>query len=315
MPRISDQHLSGYVACSPKKICNDALVAQRLKRVPSIEKKLVKNLGMQLARMQDIGGLRTVVDTPAQVRKLQALYTNGNLTHELISIDDYIARPKASGYRSLHLIYRYKNPSAEPFNGLLLELQIRTRLQHAWATAVETIGSFLNHALKASEGPEEWLEFFKVASAAFAIIERCPVAEEFAHQSAEEIWEKCIAQAGRLDVRNKLDAFAVAANSITSDRTGGSYHLVILDAKERTVAVASFGKRRLDEANAAYAAAELRAQQADDQQVVLVATDSIESLRRAYPNYFLDTNQFLNAIRRIERLLKLSAAKKKIEVE
>ena len=270
---------------------------------------------MQLARMQDIGGLRTVVDTPVQVRKLQALYTNGNLTHELIGIDDYIARPKASGYRSVLLIYRYKNPSAELFNGLILELQIRTRLQHAWATAVETIGSFLNHALKASERPEEWLEFFKIAGAAFAIIERCPVAEEFAHQSAEEIWKECIAQADRLDVRNKLDALAVAANSITSDRAGGSYHLIILDAKERTVAVASFGKRRLDEANAAYAAAELRAQQADGQQVVLVATDSIESLRRAYPNYFLDTKQFLNAIRRIERLIKISAAKQKIEIE
>ncbi len=46
---------------------------------------------MQLARMQDIGGLRAVVDSVAQVQKLHALYTDGSLTHELVDTDDYIA--------------------------------------------------------------------------------------------------------------------------------------------------------------------------------------------------------------------------------
>jgi putative GTP pyrophosphokinase len=34
----------------------------------------------------------------------------------------------------------------------------------------------------------------------------------------------------------------------------------------------------------------------------LVTTGSVESLRRAYPNYFLDTKQFLSALSRIEKL-------------
>ena len=76
----------------------------------------------------------------------------------------------------------------------------------------------------------------------------------------------------------------------------------MLDALERTVTIASFGKQRLDEANAAYAAAERKAAEHPDMQTVLVATSSIEALRRAFPNYFLDTKQFLAALTRIANL-------------
>jgi putative GTP pyrophosphokinase len=285
-----------------KKVCTEALVAQRLKRVPSIVKKLEKNHGMQLARMQDIGGLRAVVDTVSQVKRLHSLYTDGSLTHQLVDTDDYIAHPKTSGYRSLHLIYKYNNPVATAYNGLCLELQIRTRLQHAWATAVETIGSFLNQALKSSEGPEEWLDFFKAVSAAFSVIEKTTIHADRSDWPAGRIFGHCVALERKLDVRRKLHAFAVATDAITSSKARGSYHLIVLDAVERTVSVTSFGVKRLDEANLAYAEAERRALERQDVQAVLVATDSVESLRRAYPNYFLDTRQFLSALGRIEKL-------------
>jgi putative GTP pyrophosphokinase len=285
-----------------RKVCNKPLVATRLKRLPSISKKLQKNHGMQLARMQDVGGLRAVVDTVAQVRKLHEIYCDGSLVHELVGVDDYIDRPKESGYRSLHLIYRYKNPSAQVYNGLSLELQFRTRLQHAWATAVETIGSFLNQALKSSEGPAEWLDYFKVVSSAFALMEKCPVGSQHIGMSAADIYKLCAKLGDKLDVKRKLNAFAVAANAISSTNANGNFHLIILDAVERTVSVESFGKRRLEEANAAYAEAERKAAEHPDMQTVLVATSSIEALRRAFPNYFLDTKQFLAALARIEKL-------------
>lgn len=285
-----------------RKVCPAALVATRMKRLPSIVKKLQKNKGMQLARMQDIGGLRAVVDSVAQVRKLHEIYTNGSLVHELVDTDDYIQSPKPTGYRSLHLIYKYKNALAPAYDGLCLELQIRTRLQHAWATAVETIGSFLNQALKSNEGPDDWLDYFKVVGSAFALMEKCPVAEQFAGEEPEEIYKRCVELEKQLDVRRKLNAFAVAANAITSSNAGGNFHLIILDAVERTVTISSFGKRRLDEANAAYAEAEKVAFEHPDMQTVLVTTGSIDSLRKAYPNYFLDTKQFLAALSRIQKL-------------
>ena len=285
-----------------KRVCGSGLVATRLKRLPSISKKLEINHGMQLARMQDVGGLRAVVETVSQVRKLHELYCDGSLAHELVDTDDYIATPKDSGYRSLHLIYRYKNPGAAPYEGLSLELQLRTRLQHAWATAVETIGSFLNQALKSSEGPAEWLEYFKIVSSAFALMERCPVAVTHKDLAPQEVYRLATKMGERLDVKRKLNAFAVAANAISSNSARGNFHLIVLNSTERTVSLSSYGKKRLDEANAAYAEAEHIASQNADMQTVLVATSSVEALRRAFPNYFLDTKQFLAALVRMEKL-------------
>lgn len=286
-----------------KKVSDNALVAQRLKRIPSMATKLQLNHGMQLVRMQDIGGLRAVVDSISQVRRLQAMYFDGSLTHELIDTDDYIENPKESGYRSLHLIYKYKNPNKSPYDGLHLELQIRTRLQHAWATAVEIIGTFLNQALKSSQGSSEWLYYFKVVSAAFSLMEKTATPREFSDWTPARIVQTCLGLEKDLDVRRNLQAFAVTAKAITSSKAAGSYHLIVLNPVNRTVSVQSYGVRRLLEANEAYAKTEIAASESgEDIQTVLVSTDTVESLRRAYPNYFLDTRQFITALSRIPRL-------------
>jgi hypothetical protein len=40
------------------------------------------------------------------------------------------------------------------YNDLKIEMQLRSQYQHAWATAVETVGTFIGQALKSSIGPE-----------------------------------------------------------------------------------------------------------------------------------------------------------------
>lgn len=280
-----------------------ALVAQRLKRIPSIENKLKNNKGMRLSRMQDIGGLRAVVSSVKDVRELERRYTDGSLTHELIGIDDYINSPKESGYRSLHLKYKYNNPNAVEYRDLHIELQIRTKLQHAWATAVETISSFLNQPLKASEGPQEWLNFFKIASAAFAHLENCPVAVDFSNLNKSDILRLCASHADALGVRSKLNAYVIAANAITNNERKGKYQLIVLDADARTVRIRSYPKRSFDQASTDYVIEESAASKKGNTQVVLVATGSIESLRRAYPNYFLDTREFLKTLLKIDSII------------
>ena len=256
--------------------------------------------------MQDIGGLRAVVENIAQVRRLEALYKTGKWTHVLDDTDDYITNPKESGYRSLHLIYRYQNPKAEAYNGYYIELQIRTQLQHAWATAVETIGTFLNQALKSSEGSSDWLTYFKYVSAAFAILENSPILSEFEGLSKGDVFAKCVELQKKLGVKDKLQAFSIAANAINNDKTKGTYHLITLNASNRSVKITSYARRRLEEANTAYAEAEKMTLEEKDTQVVLVATDSAESLKRAYPNYFLDTKAFVRQLNRIEKLHNLA---------
>ena len=281
-----------------KLIDDEALVAQRLKRTPSIVNKLRRYPSMRLSQMQDIGGLRAVVASVAKLRRLEESYREGRLPHELVSSKDYIAEPKSDGYRSIHLVYRYKNERASEYDGLLLELQLRTRLQHAWATAVETMGTFLGQALKARQGEKHWLDFFAVTGSAFAHQENLPVVPEYARLSRQQTF-KLVAEAERdLQVLQKLRGFTIATNAITTQRTG-SYHLVILDSQSKAVQLRGYSKSELAQASADYALAEARAEAGEPIEVVLVAAGRIQLLRRAYPNYFLDTSDFIARVERI----------------
>ncbi len=282
-----------------KSIDASALVAQRLKRAPSILSKLERFEGMKLARMQDIGGLRAVVSSMSKLRKLEAAYRNASFKHELVSSKDYVESPKQDGYRSVHLIYRYSNLRAPEYDGLALELQLRTKLQHAWATAVETMGTFLGQALKSGRGEKEWREFFEVASAALATVEKCPPVPGFEHFTAEQVIGKLALAENKLQVLHKLSGFAIAADRITKERGRGAYHLVILDSAARTVSIRPFPQARLEDANRAYAEIELRAKNGETVEAVLVSAGPIDALRKAYPNYFLDTQAFVKEITRL----------------
>lgn len=288
-----------------KTIDPDAIVAQRLKRAPSVLLKLKRFQDMDLARMQDIGGLRAVVPSLAKVHRLERAYRTASFKHKLMSSKDYIAQPKSDGYRGIHLIYRYSNPRAPEYEGLSLELQLRTRLQHAWATAVETMGTFLGQALKSGQGERTWREFFSVASAAIAVIEKCPPVPGYEQLTPREIFERVASEEHKLHVLDKLSGFAIAADRILKQSGKGAYHLVVLDSSARTVSIRPFSLARLDEATTAYAEIEARASAGEAVEAVLVSAGPVDALRKAYPNYFLDTQAF---VAQIQKVIKYVAA-------
>lgn len=275
---------------------SEYLVAQRLKRTPSIVAKLRRFPSMNLARMQDIGGLRAVVENVSVAEEVRADYRNSRFAHELISDTDYIAKPKASGYRGFHLVYKYSGRDTDAYDGLQVELQIRTKIQHAWATAVEVAGTFLNQSLKSSEGPGEWLDFFELASAGLATLEECPVPDRFFRFNKSELRKMIKKEERRLNISEKLGAFRIAFNAITQDPHRGSYFLIVLDPELKEVNITTYAKSRLEDAARDYAITEKEIEDGAASQAVLVAATSIEQLRRAYPNYFLDTRDFLNLL-------------------
>jgi len=252
--------------------------------------------------MQDIGGLRAVLTDISKVRALESEYKRSRFKHTLVDDKDYISNPKSSGYRGIHLIYKYSNKLAPEYSGLLLEIQLRTRIQHAWATAVETMGIFLDHALKSSEGPSSWLEYFSLTGSAFARLENCPPAENHKHFTDDDLYNLVIRKTSELDVMNRLSAFSVAVHKITSGKNTASYHLVVLDPDKKTVSIQSFGRTKIDEANEEYTKTEQKIANGEPLQVVLVFAGPIEALKRAYPNYFLDTHEFILYLRRIQRM-------------
>src|SRR5699024_10065236 len=145
------------------KIDANSIVVQRLKRTPSIVGKLKRIQGMKLHRMQDISGCRSVVENVNKVRALRNSIVNSRTRHKLHREDDYISTPKPSGYRGVHLVYKY-NGQKPAYQDYFVEIQLRSRVQHAWATAVEVVEHFTKQALKASQGNRDWLDFFQYAS-------------------------------------------------------------------------------------------------------------------------------------------------------
>jgi len=254
---------------------------------------------MNLVQMQDIGGLRAVVGSLAKVRKLEGNYRDNSFKHVLVNSKDYIQSPKADGYRSVHLVYRYVNRRAKKYQGLLLELQVRTKLQHAWATAVEAMGTFLGEALKAGQGPAAWRDFFAISSAAIAHVEGAPPVPGFEGLSKELVVSRLAESESDLRVVHKLSTFAIAAPQVTTEKGAGAYHLIILDSATRTVSLRPFALGDIEHAAAEYAKIEERTQDGEPIEAVLVSAGRVEALRRAYPTYFLDTQAFVNEIHRL----------------
>jgi putative GTP pyrophosphokinase len=272
------------------------LVSQRLKRLVSIEYKLDLNENMGLGGMQDIGGYRAVLkDTKDLLRLKRYLAYNNN--HKLEKIVDYVESPKDSGYRSIHFIYTY-NSKIEKYDGLKVELQIRTKLQHNWATAVETAGIITKTSLKSSQGPDEWLEFFKIVSSLFAIKEKLPVLNEHSTLTMIELMLECEKLAKKLKVTDILKALRVSANQIENGKIIGEYYILNINAKEKVVNIKSYKKKEFEKASNDYLEIE-KTIDTKNNAVVLVFSGSIKSLKKAYPSYFLDTSEFISALEKI----------------
>jgi putative GTP pyrophosphokinase len=140
--------------------CTSARVSQRLKRVPTIMDKLMREPTMQLGNMQDIGGCRAVVENLDELRRVERRLKKNRPP---VALFDYVESPRASGYRSVHVIITYDDR--------LIEVQLRTQVMHAWAIAVERLGGRLSEDLKSGRGPGAVLAFLGAASEAMALEE------------------------------------------------------------------------------------------------------------------------------------------------
>ncbi|MGY1751859.1 RelA/SpoT domain-containing protein [Blastococcus sp. SYSU D01042] len=273
----------------------DALVAQRIKRLPSIRSKIERFPNMSLSRMQDIGGCRAVLQSVDEVQALFQQYQKGNGRHTLLRCDDYLfQQPKDSGYRGIHLVYSYRSDRKATYNGLRIELQLRSRLQHAWATAVETVGTFTQQALKSSQGADDWLRFFALMSSELAFREGTPLVPGTGPDRPAVIKE-LKRTAKRLDVVRRLNAYGATLRFVER-QTGQSSRYFVLELNGETGELRLWAYSDLAQATEAYGAIERSSESDPNLDVVLVSVESLALLRRAYPNYFLDTTVFLEAL-------------------
>lgn len=288
-------------------------VARRLKRAPTIVNKLRAMPGMKLARMHDIAGARVILDDCIALRNLIKRLDGSRIRHERRpgDDDDYLTVPKRDGYRSYHQVYRFKGtgPTAE-HDGLLVEVQLRTRIQHAWATAVETVGTFMRQQLKRNEGDADWLSFFRHVGSAFAYLEGERPDPEL-DLNRNQLFEYVREESQRIGVKRKLVAFAKTLEVTSRDSNRGVYLLHLRGGLDGGDALALDVRPFLSEdfaaAEAEYRRLEDAAGPSDD--VVLVSAASTNGLRHAYPNYFLDTRAFIRLLDRVSDRSRRNARK------
>lgn len=169
-------------------------------------------------------------------------------------------------------------------------MQIRTQLQHAWATAVEAVGIFTKQALKSNQGSADWLRFFALMGSAIAAMENShPVPNTPTNK--DDLILEIDALAEKLSVANVLRAYSASINYIGSMK-GAKYFLLSLDPETGKVEIWNFGAKQSETANQKYIDLEGNLLDGSTKQIVLVSTDNVTALKRAYPNYFLDTNVF-----------------------
>lgn len=274
----------------------DFIVAQRIKRKPTILDKLHRFADMQLKRMHDIGGIRAILPSLKELDALKNLYlnTSSRFSHKLVRVDDYISQPKASGYRGVHLVFSYhtSHPDKQDYEGLRIEMQLRTRLQHIWATAVEIFEAFMGENFKSSRGSQDWLEFFALVSSAFAYKEKQAVVPAHAELSQEELLSQLQNKMESLHVLEVMQSFTLTDTLSSTHKRKSGHVLLIFDAAEKLATVRHYTASEYEEAYSAYIRAEEENKSHQTRQVVLVKMDSIKQLEKAYPNYFANIKQF-----------------------
>lgn len=282
-----------------KKVDPSPLIAQRIKRLAAIKLKLSlpRRDRFDLSEMQDIGGCRAIVKNINAVKELDRQYELSRASHLLDKRDDYIEHPKKSGYRGIHLIFRFQSGKHKTHNGLKIEIQLRTPLQHAWATAVETVGLFTGQALKSGLGSEDWKRFFALMGSVIAMREDAQIVPK-TPKNREDLVQELHSYASKLDAQNKLKTYS-AMLTIDKNLKNSHYFIIELNPSAKKVNVTGFTKEHLAAASEYLSKAERNIDSNSDavgDQAVMVSVKSIGSLRRAYPNYFLDMRVFIKEV-------------------
>ena len=275
-----------------RRVGHRNIVAQRLKRMPTIISKLERLPWLKLSRMNDIGGCRAIVPTADDAFRVGIGLLDSRIRHELVRHDDYIDRPRDTGYRGLHLVYRYVSDRNPHWQGIKTEIQLRSRLQHQWATAVETVGLFTGDDLKSNLGDERWLRFFALMSSVIARIETSPVVPETPIDKTR-LEREIRFLAEELDAGTQLAMYAILTSSRLPQQSESNSLLVLeLDLHLREISGNLFRPSDSETASEFYAERELAHRDDPKFAVVMVSVKSLNQLRRAYPNFFADLSVF-----------------------
>ena len=197
--------------------------------------------------------------------------------------------------------YQSESPSLKCYNGHLVEIQIRTRLQHAWATAVEIVDAFtgqsLKTALKSHIGDAKWRRFFALMGSAIAMREGRPLVPG-TPRDAKTLRRELAKVAAEIDAEAVLSGLGTAVEMAERPdiRSKAQTFILELNSRAKTVTVVAYSGAELQQAQDDYLDLEKRYEDDPGVQVVQVAVEDVAALQTGFPNYYLDTAAFIRAL-------------------
>jgi len=302
---------------------SSSVVVSREKRIAAVVQKLKvhqahktqSNSKMNLSRMQDFVGCRAVLKDLKGVCDLRKdLDDDKHIT--ISKIFDYIDSPNTrTGYRGIHLIYRYEEDSSSnaASNGLPVEIQLRTQMQHIWAVSVETISLLSKQSLlKSGIGDDSWVEFFLLISAVMSLLEGTALPQSVRDRgllTKEDLVEKikgeyreqldCIASYHRY-LREIGGAFAAVnhfLDKVFRSRTQRELFLIDFDLSSRRTKIRGFSQTQRPQAESLRLELEKKYRGLEGRQVVLVAAKKFSEVKDVYSSYFSDLKKFIDFLK------------------
>jgi len=245
---------------------------------------------MELSRMDDIAGCRLIFESLDDLYSFRRNFHKARFKHKRRNEADkydYIKNPKSTGYRGIHDIYVYDvNPiTGKMYKGLFVEIQYRTAVQHAWATAVEVIGFITESQPKFQQGDKRYEEAMVLASEILARafensmgplpeVDSADVVAQFLHLDEE------------LGLMKLLRGLNAADSAVSANR-----NVILVFSEKNGLEIKTYR----DATEALRALFDLE-QQNTGNDLVLVRADSSDDVRIAFKNYFSDARDFIRLI-------------------
>lgn len=277
-------------------------VAQRHKRRNTIFNKLQRLPGMQLARMDDVAGCRLIFRSIRELTEFRGDFHRARFRHRIRHDPEkynYIKQPKPTGYRGIHDVYEYdvNSEAGKDLAGLYIEIQYRTLVQHAWATAVEVIGFITESQPKFQQGDNRYEVAMSLAS---EILARAHEGMTGPHPelSNSDLLRDFLSIDKELALIQTLKGLSQAKTEVSDKK-----NTILNFSEDGSLEIRSFR----DATDALRALFELE-KQFPKNDIVLVRADTSDEVRTAFRNYFGDAREFIRLVE--SGCAKISAVKR-----
>ncbi|HBV77626.1 MULTISPECIES: RelA/SpoT domain-containing protein [Vibrio] len=276
-------------------------IINKLQR-PSLDGKTINQTCVK--NMIDIAGCRLILPDMNSLNNIaQHIENRVNSINriEINKIKNYITDPKDNDcrYRSLHIHFKYKTKQGKPFK---VEAQLRTEYQHAWATTVEIIDLLEHTKIKTHSHSDLYKENQQKKWETLLIFMSDYIADKegiitLSEEERSSISLRLSQLNDELHAASHLESFQMMTKKLESIITDNKkqYILFLIEETEKKVLLEEIYNKE-KEAIARYNLIEKAFTGIDSLNALLVSSEKMSSINKAYPNYAGDCSEFIKLL-------------------